>query len=361
MIKMIKNIVYILILTFNLYDFIRSSSITYVSIHNSDDTCNELNRNCSNIESALNIAKDYDEVHIFPGVYFGLNNTNLCSYYECAHHISLVGLGSLPSDVLILYKYSISEVSPVIAISIISDTITYISNLEFKNFTSFKKFHFDKGAGSIEIKNSNVTFDNVIFSQNFGQVGGAIQSLSSEVTIKNCLFENNKAQLKGAAIAATKTVVIIFNSNFSNNALTGSSGRSIPAQSTGTGGAIFVTESQLVYIESSYFLNNTADGTGGGIYMGDHYGNLTIKHTIFQNNIVTGNGNCVSTDSCNSRGGALFVSALNITLFNCSFDNNYAESHSATKVGSGFYLPVYLNVINCINTIIIILIIILIL
>lgn len=311
--------------------------ITYVDNSNADyndATCNDVDRRCPSIGGALNITANHSAVYIYPGIYRGYNNTDLCIHCKCAYNVSIVGLGDNPSDVTMVGDETQSV--PYLAFKIYGNTITYVGNLAISNFTSSTEESFigarreleTYGAGAIELHHGAVTFEDVVFTYNYGVGGGCVTALDSDVVIRSCVFSKNRGQLRGAALFGFRSNFTIFDSAFTGNAV-----KSMESQPSGIGGALYLSTARLLFIKGCFFADNEAELAGGAVYVADlQLGNLQVLDSHFEGNAVNGNGNCIASSSCNSRGGALFASSLDMKISNCSFRDNYVMTLSTTQV-----------------------------
>lgn len=55
----------------------------FVSNDFTEVTCTITTRNCPDVASALNITSSFDSIMIYPGVYSGKDNTNICIKSSC--------------------------------------------------------------------------------------------------------------------------------------------------------------------------------------------------------------------------------------------------------------------------------------
>jgi predicted outer membrane repeat protein len=317
-----------------------ATNITYVDNSNagnfSDATCNVIDRRCPSIGGALNITANHSSVYIYPGIYRGYNNTDLCIHSKCAYNVSIKGLGDDPSDVVIIGDDETQSGVPYLAFKIDGHTITYMSNLAISNFTTSIEKSFigtrreleTYGAGAIELYHGSVTFEDVVFTYNDGVGGGCLTALDSDVVFRSCVFSKNRGQLRGAALFGFRSNFSIFDSAFTGNAV-----KSMQSQPSGIGGAIYLSTARLLFIKGCFFSDNVAELAGGAVYVADlQLGNLQVYDSRFEGNTVNGNGNCIASSSCNSRGGALYASSLNMKISNCSFLDNYVMTQSTTQV-----------------------------
>ena len=119
---------------------------------------------------------------------------------------------------------------------------------------------------------------NVTFRLNTAEYnGGAIDCNGSRMNLTDTVFNSNYAQY-GAALCREEFATAGFgynNSFISNHAYK-------------SGAALGWMKSASISIDKYYFYNNTADVSGGAIYVGAGSNNCTIRNSIFEENHVTG-------------------------------------------------------------------------
>ncbi len=154
---------------------------------------------------------------------------------------------------------------------------------------------------------------NCTFINNSAYYGGAIFNEGALLEVENCKFINNTAMGYGGAIASVNTGTVksrlrITNSLFSGDKSLNNAGGAIYVQSSlfnitdsnianasaraGSAIALVNSYSQLYWLN---FTNNSAEFQGGAIFA--LYGNLTIYHSIFDNNRAV-HGSAIFADSC---------------------------------------------------------------
>lgn len=245
--------------------------------------------------------------------------------------VRIVGLG-LPSEVVFTSFGSLFDDS--IGLYIFENTVTYLANVTFEGFYNEAPQEPNK-VGVIEIVDSSVSLHHVVFLNNSGVEGGAVHAKNSNVTLNGTRFEHNAAKLHGGAIMLMNSNALIVGSSFRYNNVT-----SEPANLAGTGGAVYFEGVNDLTIEDSEFVGNGAEIAGGAVYMNlnansgakKQRGRFAARTSLFQGNTVNGLGNCVSSGACNSRGGALFLTALSASLESCRFENNVVQTTSTTVV-----------------------------
>lgn len=156
---------------------------------------------------------------------------------------------------------------------------------------------------SLSTSQSSIIIDGFTFTNGNGkstvsdESGGAIFSRTPGITIRNCTFSENG---------------VIKEDNTRG----------------GHGGAIYSDESAT--IENCYFLKNYADGGssgGGGAFLRPKSGEISVKNCVFEGN------------TSNVSGAGLRTSGLNkVTIEDCSFFNNVAQTGDTPKGGAAIYL-----------------------
>ncbi|MDO5851846.1 MAG: Ig-like domain repeat protein [Methanobacteriaceae archaeon] len=134
----------------------------------------------------------------------------------------------------------------------------------------------------------------------------------------------------------------------------------INSSASGNGGNIYLRMLDNVIIINSSFENNFASGNGGNIFVEglgqSNYYNLKVINSTFKNNTSPNGGGCMNLGSlgilevtnssfennrANNLGGCIYVRQNILSnIYNCNFTNNYANE------GSALYLYTT-NVTNC--------------
>lgn len=239
------------------------------------------------------------------------------------------------------------------AIFVFNSTFREISCLSISNFSYFydftespintlrkESFEAEKfGGAAIEVRNSSIVVRNVTFSKNAAYVGGAMSAFAATIRLELCKFEDNIAYGFGGAIGAFYSDIIVEGSRFlSNRALTFTA--STLLQYSSFGGAIYVSNSieqsflpnQQLILRRTSFLNNLAQRGGGAVFMDSV---IPANHSFqayeceFTNNTVNGEITCLSTASCNPRGGALYLNVLSVSLIESKFSRNVVLSSAS--------------------------------
>ena len=163
---------------------------------------------------------------------------------------------------------------------------------------------------------SGSQINKVIFDSNFAyENGGAIDWNSTGGQLHNTLFINNKAKY-GAALCRESNAT---NGGGKNNTF-------ISNHAFVAGAGLAWMSSAGIKINNYSFIDNTADGTGAAIYIGEDSHSCVIFNSTFRGNHLTN-----MTEGHN--GGAIDCRAVNTTVNMSSFDNNGAYAGGAIYVG----------------------------
>ena len=193
-----------------------------------------------------------------------------------------------------------------------------------------------QGGGAIIIYEPNILFGDVsfaynLFNDNAASTGGAIYAVQVHLYINYCAFENNSAIHNGGAIYLDAyNTLNMSNSHFLMNTANLSGGaiyvnngnvwltivttKFISNQAQVSGGAVVVQASnKYFHINNNIFSGNKAD-MGGGIYFHDYNNYGFLKNNTFKNNIAY------------VEGGAVLFADYNdfITIEDCHFNFNHA-------------------------------------
>ena len=175
-------------------------------------------------------------------------------------------------------------------------------------------------AGGLTLLNSTISNNGASFvDAATSGVGAAVSINNATATITGTTFSGNVAtSMGGGALGVTGTSVVTLNtSTFENNAANVPSG----ATTLGGGGAISVRDTASLSISGGAFTNNLSErGAGGAIRVGASSGmspSLTLQGVTFTTNTASGSGGAVAF------GG---TGACSISL--CTFDGNRAAGSS---------------------------------
>ena len=167
--------------------------------------------------------------------------------------------------------------------------------------------NFEGGAVTLWGLTGNVSITNCTFQNNSATsyYGGAMgfDGSTGNVSITNCTFQNNSAYAGGAVwLYGSTGSVSITNCTFQNNS----------AAFYGRGGAIYIFTADLVIIDRSTFINNTAD-RGAAVYALNDYSTNQLSHLTFQDVIVE-NNHCFCNGYPTFRTAAIYFSVMKVDI-----------------------------------------------
>jgi len=177
-------------------------------------------------------------------------------------------------------------------------------------FNSFKRsaIRIDGENGNLGVNIENCTFrynGDTTNNPSGGALNISAPNSNSTVTIRNSTFQYNDAKDSGGAIYSTGCdYLYILDSDFTEN--------EVP---TGNGGALWIFDFSFLGIANTDFVENTAGNTGGGIYM--QGANLSASATILDGTF--------SQNTATNFGGAIYNFYVNTTINRCKFYDNTAS------------------------------------
>ena len=195
----------------------------------------------------------------------------------------------------------------------------------------------DWRAGAGDIENTNFTANEAIY-------GGGIylNGVSSHSSIVNVIFEGNRATKNGGAIDCNASMMGLSNTLFNSN-YAGEYGAALCREANATGGfggynnftnnhadiagaALAWLGVDGININHYIFINNTADKSGGAIYVREDSPNCKVRNSTFDNNYVT--------DVRSGQGGSIDWLGDNGYIANSSFKNSFAVNGGTVFVGN---------------------------
>ena len=197
-------------------------------------------------------------------------------------------------------------------------------------------------AVSSYLSTGNVSITNCTFQNNSATygVGGGVSLYGStgNVSITNCIFQNNSATNGvggGVSLYGSIGNVSITNCTFQNNS------------ATFDGGAVYISEADLVIIDKSTFINNTAV-RGAAVYASNTYnGNSIIQiGQLLLQEVIVENNHC----SCNGypmiRGGAIYFSVMTVDIIGDTITGSqfFSNSPLGAITGENGFLQLHGNV-----------------
>ena len=199
----------------------------------------------------------------------------------------------------------------------------------------------DKG-GAIFWAGQYGLINNSIVSDNAAEYGAGIffNSTASFCKVANSTFSENRADKNGGAIECNATKMNLTNTIFEHNFAENGSALCREANATGgfgfnntfisnhaycAGAALAWMKAENISISNYTFIDNTADVSGGAIYVGEDSTNCTVAYSYFRGNNIT--------SSVNGHGGAIEWYADVGRVINSTFINNNAPTGGAIYVG----------------------------
>jgi len=155
--------------------------------------------------------------------------------------------------------------------------------------------------GGITFWDSTIaTLENVVIENNFSRDGGGIYSTSAQISLSNCSVNNNGADWNGGGIHSFRSKLNFQRCTFRNDT----------AKTFGGGAGFYECE---VSIDDCNFTDNSAGILGGGFH--SDFSNISLSNTDFLRDT-------------SESGGAIFVWFNELTVDNCTFNNNSAKVNS---------------------------------
>lgn len=194
------------------------------------------------------------------------------------------------------------------------------------------------GGGVYCDRDSDPTLINCVFLGNTAYFGGGLACYFSSLTVVGCRFEGNSAA-RGAGMTARYSSPTLIGCTFSGNAVSGGEGDNL-------GGGVFLEQSNPEFTECE-FLENTTNGSGGGIYCYSGSSPVLTKCTLSGNtaNVFGGGLVCWALSSpvlndcmiweniANLFGGGIYCDGgSSPALIECTISGN-----DATQCGGGLY------------------------
>ena len=168
-------------------------------------------------------------------------------------------------------------------------------------------------------KSANTNITNTKFKfNNAVKNGGAIDCNATQMNLTNTLFESNYAGEYGAALCREANATGGHGKN--NTFISNHAGIS--------GAALAWLNVENININNYTFIDNTAERSGGAIYISDGSDNCVIFNSTFK-------GNHLTNMTEYHYGGAIDCVGDNLTVNMSSFENNGANTGGAIYVGTG--------------------------
>ena len=230
---------------------------------------------------------------------------------------------------------------------------------------------FNGTGGAIFWVGSSGTLDtcNLLNNTALSDGGGVyFGGLAAESIVKDCNFTNNYAKYNGGAIDCNASKLFldnsIFDANYAQygaalcrevNALGGHGANNLFINNHAfiSGAALGWLGAENITIRHYTFINNTADYTGGAIYVSPNSHNCTVIDSYFENSVAGTNGGAICWDTgahdgaiinstfvnntAHRAGGAVFWNGKNGTVIGSNFTNNRATGKNSTTLAGVEY------------------------
>lgn len=285
------------------------------------------------IQDALNAANANTTILVSPGIYY----ENLV-WPKSIDGIKLIGIEG--SSKTIIDGSKNGRVVKIEGDYVFNEDQTITQITHFKGFTIRNGSIIDQNGAGLYCDRATPLFSDLVVTENVCG-GDRCEGAGSYINeyfgvLENCVFSKNVNQTSsrsygaGLNIGFTKSLIIRNCTFEKNNGIT---------QSWCFGGGLYIEPSYTVIdqmatelrIVSCRFIDNTTQTSswsyGAGLYLSDYLGQDSVKCSIDSCQFIGNNAN-ISTWS---HGGGLHTEVKDITVSNCQFRSNYAES------GAGFY------------------------
>ena len=278
--------------------------LLYVSPNGSNNnTGNSRDKALKSVALATASIADGGVVYLCPGQY---NEANI----QLNRSMYVIGLESADKTVIHAskngYIFNVTRASAVV---------------DIRNIT-FRNARITTSNSAAIVTSGMLTLSTCNFTDNVATAKASSSVLltrtgSKNVTIASCNFRNNRGVDDGGVIRALNNPVILYQSKFVGNNLSGSN----------VGGAVVLFNNSVSSVIQCEFSSNTVNGvnaTGGAIKSVG--GNITITFTKFNKNNATGSGYVL--------GGAIISLNSNLYMLNSTFTSNLAKSSSNAGGGA---------------------------
>jgi hypothetical protein len=174
--------------------------------------------------------------------------------------------------------------------------------------------------------------------QNSATVGGGLRSLASELTVVASFFDDNVAITSCGGVCVEEAAAFsLLQSSISGNVAGSTSGGLGVSSSvnvtiefcdfvknrvlTGSGGAMYVLESQVVLVNNISFFQNSATVMGGGVFVDSVSSYMSFLDTRWQDNVAS------------VGGGALYATgSVHLEVNGSTFSENIVQAGSGSAI-----------------------------
>lgn len=142
--------------------------------------------------------------------------------------------------------------------------------LTLENMTLENGDVLDDWGGAVYASNSSLTLNRVRFVNNHADNGGAVYLTFGALTVQSSEFLENHASFMGGAINVDSAKVFVRSTQFIGN-------------TSDSGGGAMSSESVTLMVEDSLFLQNISKGTRGGALHLEHVNVTVVRSQFYQN------------------------------------------------------------------------------
>ncbi len=317
----------------------------------------------TDLQNAITAANSYDQIWVAQGTYFPTSGTDRTVSFALKDNVKMYG-GFVGTETLLSQRDWVSNITILSGdIGVLTDNTDnsyhVVKSENLSSTTELNGFTVEYGqadgiaqdyGGGMYLFTSYTTLNNLIFSQNVGDVGGGLAVLSfSSPTLTNVSFISNNAFSYGGGIYCDSSDPSLTKVVFTAN------------NSSVTGGGMFNSNSSSTLTNAVFNANHASDA-GGAFY--NQNSSPSIKNTIFTKNyssdfagaFFSENGGTTTVTNCTFEGNyiaagypvgsAIAISSSTININNCIFYNNSYDYHNNTVVGDLFNDGGTLNITN---------------
>ncbi len=289
---------------------------------------------CPTIQNAFDQCSSDDIIYLASGTYTGIGNENI-NAPNGVYNVSILGVHP-PEEIVLVCSRTPSRV-----ISTRNGFISRMHNFTISNCAGDIRQSIleDVKGGALVLRNTTISIENMIFSNNTALSGGAILVTRSNVTIRNTKFLGNQGHENGGAVNMDQSSAVhVSDSLFQENLATANVGPQ--ADLGGRGGAFYVnsitdsvTNNISFYFLRTTFISNAASVSGGAVFIS--HGDSSFKECKFIENSALGPSSCLAEASCDVLGGAVVINNANSTFEMCEFNSNFADGGESSQFTEG--------------------------
>jgi hypothetical protein len=304
---------------------------------------------CNTLSCGLSVSASFNGmviVNIAAGTYVGLENADLCATASaCPANFTLLGPtvdDETPLVTIEAYEIDFRALVLEKNQTVMLKYLTFQGYHQTNDIAYVEEFgptkSFTNGGAAIMATSGSITIYMCQFFNNSAVAGGAIAAVNTALYIAESKFIQNKVGLFGGAILSYQAPLQVDHCHFELNMAADYFKEGIDGKTLdGSGGAIYanILSETAVIIANSNFYNNSAGGSGGAVFISaasETHTTINITVCKFFYNSVAGSGICLTSSTCDSSGGALFISAYSFGIADSNFTSNTVTSSAANVV-----------------------------